>query len=375
MKIMHITKKYLDILAGDSIVVANLQKQQEARGHSVVILTSKCDTIVDGKGVYNFGLKDTANGLDSITLKRLTSLCMLMFKAFTLLRVERPDVIHTHSIDMAFAVSLAAHFYRIPIVHTFHIVTFNDPQQAFIRRKSELLFLRGARPDKILILNPIDIKDFRKAGFSNIVFIPNGVNIEDWRIAKNTVHKKKFTFITVGRLEQQKGLNYLIDVAATLRKEGANFEVLVVGEGSLRQRLENQVKVLDLGSHVRFLGLRRPMQLRKLYATSDCFVLSSLWEAFPLVLLEAWAACLPVIATKVGAVTQIAKDAAILIDSGDTNALKKAMNMVMNDTTYRQLLKRKSSVTAKQYRWENVNRAIEAEYKSVTEPAEAILWS
>lgn len=362
MRILHVTKKYLDILAGDSIVVASLKKQQVANGHTVAVITSNCEAIINDKTIYKFGLKDTASGLDNITPKRLLSLFMLVFKAFKVLRVERPDIIHTHSIDMAFAVSFAARFYRIPIVHTFHIVTFNDKQQVAIRRKSELLFLRGTKPHKIFLLNPLDIKDFERIGFPNVVFIPNGVNLEDWQIKARPKGKNMFRFITVGRLEQQKGLRFLIAAAAALHELGTNFEIQIIGEGSLRTQLEQQIKSQHLDKQVHLLGTRKQHQLRKLYTSADCFILPSLWEAFPIVLLEAWAAGLPAVVTKVGAVQYVAKGSALLVDHGDTKALATSMSKIMTDTSYRQSLVRKAAAAAKKYQWKNVNKAIEAEY-------------
>jgi len=135
MNILHVCKKYPLALGGDAVVVANLQKQQQAAAHQVAIVTSNCDEIQCGAHIYKLGLKDTPAGLDVITLRRMASLLVLLFKMFVILPKERPDVIHTHSIDMAFFASFAARLYGIPIVHTFHIVTFYDATQPALRRR------------------------------------------------------------------------------------------------------------------------------------------------------------------------------------------------------------------------------------------------
>src|SRR5687768_4261766 len=103
MKILHITKKYPHALGGDATVVSNLEKQQWAHGDKVAILTSNCKEIIRKRNVHLFGLRDTPAALDAITPRRLVSLAHLFFKSFSVIRKERPDVIHTHSIDMAFA--------------------------------------------------------------------------------------------------------------------------------------------------------------------------------------------------------------------------------------------------------------------------------
>ena len=108
MKILHITKKYPQALAGDAVAVSNLEKQQLQRRDKVAVLTSNCDEITADKLHYKFGLRDTPAALDAITLRRLLSLAALTYKAFRVIKKEKPDVVHTHSIDMALAASFAA---------------------------------------------------------------------------------------------------------------------------------------------------------------------------------------------------------------------------------------------------------------------------
>src|ERR1700722_17611620 len=135
MKILHITKKYKNAFGGDAVVVGNLERQQLAQGHEIVVLTSNCDEIIEDERHYKFGLLDTPAALDNISLRRLASLCALFIKTFDVIRKERPDVVHTHSIDMAFIASFATRWFKVPIVHTFHILTFTDPHHGALRRK------------------------------------------------------------------------------------------------------------------------------------------------------------------------------------------------------------------------------------------------
>ena len=80
MKILHITKKYTNALGGDAVVVSNLERQQLAQGHEIVVLTSNCDEIIDDERHYKFGLLDTSAALDNISLRRLASLGALFFQ-------------------------------------------------------------------------------------------------------------------------------------------------------------------------------------------------------------------------------------------------------------------------------------------------------
>lgn len=364
MKILHLTKKYPNALGGDAIVVANLEAQARKAGHDVVILTSNCAEIKKAPHVHTFGLLDTPAGLDNITPRRLLSLLHLFVKSFGFLRRERPDVIHTHSIDMAFCLSLAARLYKIPLVHTFHIVTFNNPEQAALRRKTELFFLRGANPKRVLVLNPGDIPDFEAQGFTNVQFVPNGVNLEDWNLP-DTPKTERFTFLDVCRLEEQKGLPYLLEASAELKKRGHHFAVQVAGDGSQRELLERRIVELDLQDTVQLLGRKTPEELKVLYAQSHAFVLPSLWEAFPLTILEAWAARLAVIATAVGFCSQKRDSPEILIvEPKNAVELANAMEiLIMNPARATELAQLGHQAAVENYTWERVSNTVTEIYQ------------
>jgi uncharacterized membrane protein/glycosyltransferase involved in cell wall biosynthesis len=300
MKILHITKKYPNALGGDATVVANLEKQQWKNGHKVAVLTSNCAEIKHKSNVYKFGLKDTPANLDNITPRRLLSLGHLFFKSFSVIRKERPDVIHSHSIDMAFAASLAARIYRVPMVHTFHIVTTNDKNQSWLRRTSELFFKRGANPKLVTAPDEADVKRLKAAGVKNAELLPNGIDLKFWR-REGHVKNEIFTFIAVGRLEEQKGYEYLIKATARLKQMTSHkFKVIIVGDGSMAQELGIQAMDADVLDHLEFVGRKSAEEVRALYESADAVVSPSLWEAASLTVYEAWAMKLPVITTRAG---------------------------------------------------------------------------
>jgi glycosyltransferase involved in cell wall biosynthesis len=367
MKILHVTKKYPNALGGDAIVVAGLEKQQTANSHEVRILTTNCDEIKKSRHIYKVGLKDKPANLDKITVRRLVSLIILYFRAFKILKSERPDVIHAHSIDMAFFVSFAARRYRIPLIQTFHAVTFNDPREPAIRRKSELFLLRRARPKKILVLSPTAVKDFQKAGFENVDFIPNGVDMETWAARSPKKTGRPFTFLAVGRLEEIKGFKYLINAAAELRKDNYKFKVYIAGDGSSKQQLQDQIDSLDIGEYVTLLGSLGQKQLKDTYDEADAFVLSSLSEAMPIALLEAWAAGLPTIVTKVKDIPLMAGDASLQVAPSNAAELKKAMASFLSDRKLTKSLAKKSYELAQtKYQWSIVNKNLEDVYQDAT---------
>lgn len=372
MKILHVTKKYPDALGGDAVVVANLQKHQEAAGYQVAILTSNCPEIRRGRHIYRFGLSDTPEALDHITLRRLLSLVGLFFKAFVVLFRERPDVIHTHSVDMAFFVSFAARFFWIPIVHTFHIVTFYDQDQPLLRRKSELWLAKAAGLRIITAPNAHDVAALYDAGLRQTVVLPNGVDLEFWQppIQRQQSHNRNqpFTFISVGRLETQKGYDYLIKaISLIVAQSNQPFRILLVGEGSQKEPLQHMVAAHNLQDVVEFAGRKPPPEVRELLGQADAAIFPSLYETTPITLLEAWAMGLPVVMTPVGILRSLTPDSdhVYMAQTKDPQSLSMAMLRCMTDEDMRKRIAAAGHTEVQKYQWSNIAETTATLYGSV----------
>lgn len=114
-----------------------------------------------------------------------------------------------------------------------------------------------------------------------------------------------FRVITVGRLDTQKDPDLLLSAVGKLVADGANMELLFIGDGVLRDKLEQRVATEGLARRVRFLGLRSAAEISRNLHAADCFALSSAYEGMPMALLEALGAGLPVITTPVGEVRRV----------------------------------------------------------------------
>jgi len=365
MKVLHVTKKYPHALGGDAVVVANLQKQQQAAGHRVVIVTSNCDAIKTGEHIYKIGLKDTPSGLDNITIRRIISLIMLFFQMFFVLYKERPNVIHTHSVDMTFFVSFAARWYRIPLIHTFHIVTFYDKSQPALRRKSELWLVRKSEARHITAPNAYDVKKLQMAGLSQAVLLSNGVDLALWKSHGYTEKNKIVTFVAVGRLETQKGYEYLIEAVALLAKTWP-LHVIIIGNGSQKAILEKLTQKLGVEKFVTLAGQKTPREIRTILTEAHAAVFPSLYETTPLTLLEAWAASIPAIATPVGILRDAPSNfkAASIIPAKDPHALADAMEQFIKNEQLRKTTAESGYAEVKKYTWSTVARSLEAIYRS-----------
>lgn len=137
-----------------------------------------------------------------------------------------------------------------------------------------------------------------------------------------------FVWAAVGRLSRQKGFVYLIDAFSRVPDAAVGSFLLIVGDGEDRGMLEDRARDMGVGHRVIFAGFRH--DTLPLLEISDAFVLSSLWEGGPLVILEAMAAGLPVVSTRVGDAPSMVEEGetGILVDPGDAGQLAEAMNRV-----------------------------------------------
>ena len=132
--------------------------------------------------------------------------------------------------------------------------------------------------------------------------------------------------LTVARLDAQKGIAHLIDAAAMV----PDAVFALAGDGPDRAALEARAAELGVGARVRFLGHRRDVPA--LLAIADLFVLPSLFEGFPLSVLEAMAAGVPVVATAIGGTDElVSSDTGTLVAPADPRALADGIRAVLAD--------------------------------------------
>ncbi len=154
-----------------------------------------------------------------------------------------------------------------------------------------------------------------------VVHIDNGLVLPDAAPPAGPVRRLLF----VGLLVERKGVHLLLDALDLAARQGLPDQVTltVVGDGPQRGALERQAQALGLTRRVRFLGYRSDVP--DLLAQSDAFVLPSLMEQQPLVLIEALGAGLPTLATAVGGVGDLVGDVGLLVTPGDRGALAEGL--------------------------------------------------
>ncbi len=179
------------------------------------------------------------------------------------------------------------------------------------------------------------------------VLIENAIDVEEFSRRRGTEEAKQRLGIVpgrlvvgaVGRLSPEKGFDLLIRAADQLLQDGTDLELLIVGEGDEQARLAGLVEQLGRGARIRLLGYRP--DLRELFEAMDVFVLSSLREGLPNVLLEALALEVPVVATRIAGVPRLIADGVngLLVPPGSAAALARALGQLLADEPLRRRLR------------------------------------
>ncbi len=341
MRILHITKKYPDAIGGDAVYVASLEKQQKRQGDEVFILAANCLEVMNKKNIYKFGFKDETKNWDRITFKRIASSLLLFFYFPFIFKKIKPDIIHAHAAELGFLTSFWAKIFHIPIILTCHVVIFPYKEESLLKRILDFLFLKFSRFTKIITVDAESLKYFERSNFKNYLFLPVGVDLDFFKRNAKTQFcnsGKLVRFLFVGRLEEIKGLNYLLNAAKMLVERNKNFELYIVGAGSLQKELRDLTQRLNLKSQIKFLGpIFDREKLSEIYNSVDIFILPSVREWCPTVILEAWAANLAVITTNTGSISKICThlENAFLIPPQNLDALCTAMLTLIEDEQLR----------------------------------------
>lgn len=180
---------------------------------------------------------------------------------------------------------------------------------------------------------------------NKLTTIHNGINLKKIEIQLKALTSNKIATIkkeifkaesnekiilSAGTLHERKGFKYLIEAFKTVHQKYPKSKLIIAGEGPERKNLEDLIKNLHLVPNCLLISWRE--NIIELMAASDIFVLPSIKEAFGLVILEALACKLPVIATKAGGIPEIIKNEnGLLVAAQNSNELSEAIIKILED--------------------------------------------
>lgn len=188
-----------------------------------------------------------------------------------------------------------------------------------------------------------------------IVVIGEGVRMQDQHAngtARGAKDGKPLRIVSVGRLVEQKGLHFTVQVLGSLRERGVSFEFTIVGRGPLESRFRGLLDRERLQDRTTLTREVDHDAVFDLYASAELFLSTSLYETFGLTVLEAMSrGCIP-IAFRIPALRELIGDAGITVPVGDANAAADAIEAVANNPAQRASLSARGIHRAAQFSWE-----------------------
>lgn len=260
------------------------------------------------------------------------------------MRAERPSLVHAHLAHAQIYGIPAARLAGVPVITGHHN---DDP---FIRRFPyrplfRQLWRMTSGGSAISSAVAAFCREIEGESADRLRVIHYGMNPPNDIAAQNAsrialrdslgIKRETVVIGCVGRLIEQKGIAYGLEAFARAYGQYADTMLVILGDGELRGELEGQAKALGLGNSVRFLGWQEdaPAWMNAF----DIFLFPSLWEGFGLVLLEAMAARVPVIASCISAIPEviISGETGILVPPRDVDGLASALTRLIADAPLR----------------------------------------
>ncbi len=229
----------------------------------------------------------------------------------------------------------------------------------------------GEGVKKDLLNNSITKKSLRVLGYGNIMGIDlKRFNPEDVQIVAeaNRIRDNKFTFIFIGRLVGDKGINELVEAFCRLNRDIPDTRLILVGryEPDLDPVKPETIKVIEEKDAIEAVGQQN--DVRPWLAASDCFVLASYREGFPNVVIEAGAMGLPQIVTDINGANEIIIEGknGTIVPSKDAEALYRAMKRMATDVGWRETFASNArTMIASRYEQSYVRQCLKDFYKEI----------
>lgn len=252
------------------------------------------------------------------------------------MRKYRPQILHSHMVHANLLGRIVRMFAPVQVqISTIHSINEGGRVREYLYRITNGLSTVTTIISEIAAKKYIDKKIVPKR---KLKYIPNGIEIDSFR-RDITIGKAKrielgisnqFVWLAVGRVESEKDYPNLIMAFNELIKSNGNCVLVIVGEGSKLDEIKELAIELGVDEKIKFLGKRS--DIKDLMSMSDSFVLSSIYEGLPMVLLEASVCELPLIATDVGGNREVINDGenGYLVSKSNPMELAGKMLQIMN---------------------------------------------
>lgn len=200
--------------------------------------------------------------------------------------------------------------------------------------------------------------------------IPDGLDLNRFSPVLRSADPNCVRILTIGRLIPRKGFQLLIQALPQVTAEAAvDFEIEIVGDGPYRDTLVALAKDLKVDELIQFAGSVSYSELPQNYRDADIFVLCSLAEGMPLVVLEAMGTALPIVASSVQGIEDLVRTGmnGVLFPPNDVNELARSLIGLINDGESRVRMGKSSVDFVQKYDWQNIANSYLSVYERILE--------
>jgi glycosyltransferase involved in cell wall biosynthesis len=284
-------------LAGTEIATYNLAGYLARKGHEVHVITSRDD------GLPNLS-QESGFYVHRVSYPKIRTIGILPFWVRLCLQIQKikPDIVHSQSLMYGVPAIMTKKILKIPYV------VWGQGSDIYLPGKLLSMISKPIiqNADTVLALTEDMKQEIQNIYNRETIVVPNGIDLMGFKYSSRCSKERgSRTVIFVGRLHPVKGVQYLIEAMTIVHQRMPDIKLIIVGDGTERSNLKRLVEELDLNDCIQFLGQVPQERIPEVMHQADVFVLPSLSEGFPVVLLEAMASGLPVIATSVRGIPDI----------------------------------------------------------------------
>lgn len=304
--------------------------------------------------------------LDDMEEKNPVVILRNIYRISKIIKSEKPDVIHTHHRMAALYARILKIFYpKLQLVYTAHNVFENKKLLTKISLSETMIAAVGKGVKQNLMgFFGVDEKSIR--------IIYNAVNMES--IEEKDKNREllelkaqgKILLAAVGRLSEQKGMDVFLKTFARVEKNLPEVRGIIIGDGELREELEQLAEKLGISGKVLFLGYQEHIAV--LLDQIDLLVMPSRWEGLPLTPIEVFAVQKTLVASNISGINEIVKNEenGLLVPKDDDEAFGEAVIRLLADSEMKRRLEKNGKKDYERfYHYETFLEAYEAFYRSV----------
>jgi glycogen synthase len=355
--------------------VDGLSRAMAAAGHDVALLTlshpgAPADTVVGGVHVLR-ARTDLPWLPEDDLVARVASANHHLVQLSTRLGSWRPEIVHAHDWQVAWASDTLAALYEAKLVATFHGTARGShggrvpPGQPGTIHAIESWLAHTAA--EVLANSRFMMREII-SGFElpaeRAHLVPNGIDPAWWSSGELPVRRSPLVF-TWGRVQYEKGFQVLARAMSLLRTRVRGVECIIGGRGSYLPDLQSQIELEGVSDIIALPGYLPADRLRETVHRAGCVVIPSLYEPFGIVALEALAGGAPLVVARTGGLAELidGTEAGLLFEPGNADELASCIEMVLSDDDLAdEMRKHGAELLADRYSWQAIAGATTSVY-------------